>query len=390
MYKRVFTPPRHHFLLLGPRSTGKSTWLRRAFPGALYFDLLRTSEYLRLSQDPDEFRNRVLGSKAKVVIVDEIQRMPDLLNEAQALMLEAGARKFFVLTGSSARKLRRSSANLLAGRVLTKHFFPLVSSEFGFRKRDLDNVLKFGLLPQIRGQEDPGLQTDLLEAYADTYLRQEVKEEALVRKLEPFSRFLRVAALMNGQILNLSNIARDAEVKRPTAEGYFEVLTDTLLGFSLPAWRPKAKVKENASPKFYFFDPGVARVLSGKHLGPVEDAEKGFLLETFVLNEIRAYLAYRNVKATVSYWGNPSESEIDFIVTNRSGHYGIEVKSSKRWRGEDQAVLKEFKSKKILRSACGVYLGESRMNVKGIVVYPLDEFLESLWRGELFGNIETP
>lgn len=389
MYKRLFTPPKKHYFLFGPRSTGKSTWLKSQYQGAFIVNLLKTSELLKYSQNPSLFNETVRGFAGKTVVVDEIQRMPSLLTEVHDLISDIGTQKQFVLTGSSARKLKQSGVDLLAGRALTRHFFSLVSEEFEFSSGNfevqLENVLRFGTLPEVRTAESEQEQGETLEAYAGTYIKEEIQQEALIRKLEPFSRFLQVAALMNGQRLNLSNIAREAEVKRPSVNGYFEVLEDTLIAFKLPAWQPKAKVKEVALPKYYFFDPGVVRALSGQIWKPLNDIERGFLLETFLLNEIRACVSYRSLRGTMAYWATPSGSEIDFVWGGQDGEIGVEIKSGRKWRSENHRSLEELLSAKSLKRAYGVYLGKEVLKIGKIEVLPVAEFLRRLWAGEIVG-----
>ena len=257
MYTRQLTLPARSFFLFGPRGTGKTTWLRQMLPTALWFDLLRTRTFLELSQQPEEFRQRVEAlRRGSWVVVDEVQRVPALLHEVHALISEHGRDYRFALSGSSARKLKRLDVDLLAGRVINRRFFPLTAAELRYDVEP-DRVLRFGLLPQV--QSDPKYAVDTLDAYVSNYLREEIQQEALVRRLDSFARFLQVAALMNGQIVNVSGIARDAAVARPTVQGYFDTLIDTLIGFWLPAWQPRAKVKEVAHPKFYLFDCGVVR-----------------------------------------------------------------------------------------------------------------------------------
>ena len=226
------------------------------------------------------------------------------------LIADHGARYRFALSGSSARKLRRLDVNLLAGRAINRTFFPLTSAELDFRF-DVDDVLQFGMLPSVRSE--PRHAIDILEAYSANYIKEEIQQEALVKNLDSFTRFLEIAALINGQVANTSGIARDAGVPRPTVQRYFEVLTDTLIGVWLPAWRPRAKVKEVAHPKFYFFDTGVVRALLQRLREPLEAAERGHMLETLVLHELRAAISIATVGGTIAYWRTPSGSEVDFI-----------------------------------------------------------------------------
>ncbi|MBX7117326.1 MAG: DUF4143 domain-containing protein, partial [Myxococcaceae bacterium] len=335
MYTRRLQPPRRSFFLFGPRATGKTTWLRSVFLEAHWFNLLLESELIRLTRDPLAFRQEVEALPANSwVVVDEVQRLPALLNDVHELLSRRGPSFRFALTGSSARKLKRGQANLLAGRALTKKFFPLTMAEMGGLPA-IDELLSLGCLPQIRDAADSRERVELLEAYSDTYLAEEVRAEALVKNLASFTRFLEVAAVMNGQVTNVSSLAREAGVARPTVQGYFDVLIDTLLGVWLPAYRNQVRVKEVAHPKFYFFDTGVVRSLSRKLREPLEQAERGHLLETYVLHELRAYDHDASLGGSLSYWRTPSGSEVDFIWSRGKKQVAIEVKASTRWRSEE-------------------------------------------------------
>ncbi len=268
-------------------------------------------------------------------MIDEVQRLPALLNEVHALLSERPAHYRFALSGSSARKLRRLDVNLLAGRAVNRQFFPLTAVEIG-RGFDLERALRFGVLPQV--QSEPADAVDILDAYVTNYIREEILQEALVRNLESFARFLEVAAIMNGQVVNVAGVARDAAVARPTVQGYFGTLVDTLVGSWLPAWRERAKVKEVASPKFYFFDPGVARALAGRVREPVEAAERGFLLETLVLHELRAAQAYRNLGGAPALLADAVRQRGRFRLDPRRPRggcrsEGIESLEARPWRG---------------------------------------------------------
>ncbi len=383
MITRQLQVPERSFFLFGPRGTGKTTWLRQQLPHALWFDLLRTQTFLELSQRPELFRQQVEARpRGSWVVVDEVQRLPSLLNEVHALVAEHGRGYRFALSGSSARKLKRLDVNLLAGRAINRQFFPLTAAEVNFDV-DVDRVLRFGLLPQIHG--DPGFAVDALDAYVSNYLREEIQQEALVRRLDSFARFLQVAALMNGQIANVASLARDAAVARPTVQGYFEALTDTLIGVWLPAWRRRAKVKEVARPKFYLFDSGVARALAGRLREPLEGVERGFLLETWMLHELRAAIALRSLGGELSYWRTPSGSEVDFIWTRARRAIGIEVKASARWRAEFGGPLKSLAADGIVHSAIGVYTGAVELKDGPLRVLPVRTFLKELAAGNILG-----
>ncbi len=385
MYTRVLELPSRSFFLFGPRGTGKTTWLRTKLADAKWFDLVRDREVFRLQRDPDLFRHEVEALKpGSWVVLDEIQRAPGLLGDVQDLVARRGNAYRFALTGSSARKLRRGDVNLLPGRLVNRHFFPLTFPELG-DDFDLEAALAYGTLPSVIGEEDAEGRIEMLTAYVENYLAQEIRAEALVKRLDSFSRFLDVAALANGQVTNTSSLARDAAVARPTVQGYFEILVDTLIASPLPAWRPRAKVKEIQHPKFYFFDPGVVRALSGRLHDPVADSERGHLLETYVLHELRAFLSYHSSEGKLCYWRTPSGSEIDFVWERGTRSVGIELKASSHWRREFALPLRERLADGSLKKGFGVYLGPSPLKADSLHVLPLQEFLQRLWRGEILG-----
>lgn len=385
MYTRTLPLPDRSFFLFGPRGTGKTTWLRQTLPGATWFDLVRDRELIGLMREPDRFTQQVEAlSAGSWVVVDEVQRLPSLLNDVQDLIARRPRLVRFALTGSSARRLKREQANLLAMRVVNRRFFPLTATELG-DEFVVERALRFGTLPAVCAEPGPSARVDLLDAYVENYIAQEIRQEALVRRLDAFTRFLEVAALANGQVTNLAGIARDAAVTRPTVQGYFETLIDTLIGFFLPAWRARAKIKEVAHPKFYFFDTGVARALAGRVREPLEDAERGHLLETLVLNELRAWLNQSGVGGKLAYWRTPSGSEVDFVWSRARRSVGIEVKSSAGWRAGAGRVLKELLAAGVVGDAFGVYLGTAALKDGPVQVLPLQVFLARLNRGEILG-----
>ena len=380
MFHRRLQPPTRSFFLLGPRATGKTTWLRQHFGKARWFNLLQEKEWSRLLRAPGLFRQEVEALPAGTwVVVDEVQRLPGLLNEVHDLLSHDAKRVRFALTGSSARKLRSRDVNLLAGRAASRRFFPLVGSELPGGTQ-VDDLLRFGGLPAVRSEPQVRGRVELLEAYRDTYLAEEIRNEGLVRSLDGFSRFLEVAALLNGQVLNVSGVARDAGVSRTTVQGFFEVLSDTMLGSLLPAWRPRARVKEVANPKFYLFDTGVARTLSGRLRDPLHATERGPLLEAWVLHEVRAHLHDHDVGGELAYWRLPSGLEVDLVWQRGDRRVGIEVKGSERWRTEDGAGLRALDEAVGLDRRLVVYLGDRRLKDKEIEVLPFWEFVGEMGR----------
>ena len=385
MFTRTPELPPRSFFLFGPRGTGKTTWLRSVLPrGALWFDLLLEREYLRLLRDPGAFSAEVRAHKHGTwIVVDEVQRVPAVLDEVQDLLAREPDAFRFALTGSSARKLRRTDGNLLPGRVVNRRFFPLTAAEFGDAVPPIDSLLVHGGLPAIRDARHARTRDDMLQAYVDNYLTQEVRAEALAKRLDAFVRFLEVASIANGQVTNIASIARDAAVARPTVQGYFEVLVDTLIGVWLPSWRPRAKIKETAHPKFYFFDTGVVRAL-GRRLGtPLDSTERGPLLETWVLHELRAFMDHSACGGELGYWRTPSGSEVDFVWSRGSSAVGIEVKASERWRSEEARPLQSLLDEKVIQHGCVAYLGDRSFKLGRIDVLPLRTFLERLYAGEV-------
>lgn len=382
-YPRLLLPPRSHFFLFGPRGTGKSTWLKRVFKPELTFNLLLSRDYLGLSGDPGLLRQRVEAlPKGSRIVVDEIQKLPQLLDEVHALIFDYEDAYQFALTGSSARKLKKTHANLLAGRAVTREMFGLTAKELEF-DFEIESVLRFGTLPKVHNLPSPVEKIDFLNSYVNTYLKQEIQQESAVRSLHSYHRYLRHAAIMNAQVMNASNLSRDAAVARSTVDGYFSTVEDTLLGFFLPAIQFRAKVKEVANPKFYFFDCGVIRTLQNNP-DEMDPIQRGLLLKTFLINEIRAYLSYSQVRGELGYWGTPSENEVDLIWQKGSKSIGIEIKSSKKWKTDFNKGLRTLLESKKIQKGFGVYLGDDLLQDQNVPVFPVMEFLRRLHSGEIF------
>jgi len=383
VFTRRLALPARSFLLLGPRATGKTTWLRQRLPRARWYNLLLDRELLRLMRSPGAFRQEVEAlPRGSWVVVDEVQKLPSLLNDVHDALAAAPGRWRFALTGSSARRLRRADVNLLAGRVVMRRMLPLTVAETG-GEPPVDDLLRFGGLPLVRGERSGAARIDVLEAYVDTYLTQEIRAEALVRSLESFTRFLEVAALANAQVTSVASRARDAAVARPTVQGYFDVLADTLIGAWLAAWRPRAKVKEVRHPKFYLFDCGVVRALARRLREPLEGAERGVLLETLVFHELRAQIAYSGCGGELSYYRTPAGTEVDFVWTRGRSAVGVEVKASERWRPEFGRALADLHRAGVLSACFGVYLGDRALRDGPVRVLPVHEFLRQLAGGRV-------
>lgn len=362
---------------------GKSTWLKDTFPAARVVNLLKESVYQQLLADPSHFRLLVGDVPAGgMVVVDEIQRLPNLLNEIHDLIEERQI--IFALSGSSARKLRRAGVNLLGGRAVRREMYPLTREELG-TDFQLDSVLTSGSLPLIW---QSGGDREVLEAYVQTYLKEEIQAEAIVRNLPGFHRFLPIAALFNAHVINISAIARDAGVQRTTVAGYLDILDDTLLTFRLLPFEGKLRVKEKKHPKLYWVDCGIVRAIK-KSFGPITPEERGHLFEAWIAATLRAYQSYRKAFDDWNYWAptEKSDIEVDFILWRGDECVAIEVKSSRNFKSEFVRGLKIFRdeSKLKVRRSIVVYLGSDKLTTPdGFEILPVDTFLTEVEQGILF------
>ena len=380
-YKRIIKQSRQSFFLFGPRGVGKSTWLREHYKADATFNLLEEKRYQEYLRDPGTFGRELSAlPEGSRVVVDEIQRLPDLLNEVHRFIEEKNMT--FVLSGSSARKLKRSGVNLLAGRALRRLMFPLLPEELG-ADFDLETVLRYGSIAVIWGQEE---KEEALEAYVQLYLKEEIKAEALVRNLPGFARFLPIAALCHAQTINASNIARDAGVSRSTVQGYLEVLEDTLMTFALPAYEAKLRVRERTHPKLYWIDPGLVRAMKN-HRGPVAQEERGMLFEGWIASVLYAYQQHRRLFDSWSYWA-PTEAdqqEVDFLLEKEQRILAIEVKSALQLHKSHFKGLRAIANLPGLHARIMLYPGESRQKTEdGIQVIPLSDVLKELASGDLW------
>lgn len=364
---------RKSFFLFGPRQTGKTTLVRRQLPQARVYDLLDSSVFLQLSQNPGRLGEEI-GPRGGVVVIDEVQRLPGLLNEVHRLIEERGAR--FVLTGSSARKLRRGGVNLLGGRARTHQLYPLTCRELGSRF-DLDRAIERGLLPSVYFSDDP---VEDLSAYAGTYLQQEIMAEGATRNVPAFSRFLRVAALCNATVVNFTQVASDAQVARTTVYEYFEILRDTLILHELPAWTASRTRKPLVSSKYYFFDVGVASSLQGR-LVKRGTPEFGAAFETYLLHELVCHRDYAG-GSSISHWRSASGFEVDFVLDD---HTAVEVKAKANVAPRELRSLLALADEKTVRRTLCVSLEPRRRQVGAITILPWREFLDALWAGEYAG-----
>lgn len=373
MYSRLLAPPgRQSWLLFGPRGTGKTAWVSQALPGALTFDLLDARVYTGLLANPSLLAESVPRSYTGWVVIDEVQRVPALLDEVHWLIEKRGLR--FLLTGSSARKLRREGANLLAGRALTRFMHPLTAKELG-NDFNLRRALKIGGLPFAWTTETP---QDYLASYTSTYLREEVLQEGLTRNLAAFSRFLEAASFSQAAVLNMTAVARESGIQPKLAENYFSILEDLLLAVRIPAFTRRAKRRVVLHPKFFFFDVGVFRTLRPR--GPLDVAEEaeGPALETLVLAHLRAWNDYGSLGYSIHYWRTPSGDEVDFVLYGERGLFAIEVKRNARIRREDLTGLLRFREDYPKARALLLHAGSRRWHESGVDIIPLQEALLEL------------
>lgn len=357
------------FFLFGPRGTGKTTWLRRRMPEAPFINLLRSDFYTPLSAEPGRLRTLVPREHRGWVVIDEVQRIPALLNEVHDLIESRGLK--FILTGSSARALRRKGVNLLAGRARTYFMHPLTALEQG-DAFDLARSVRFGHLPARFNDPDP---RRYLRDYVQTYLREEVMQEGLTRNIGHFHRFLETASLSQGQPLNISGIARDAQVSRPATENYFSILDDLLLAVRLPVFSRRARRRLASQPKFYLFDTGVFRAI--RPAGPLDSEAEldGPALETLVLQELRAANDYRACGYQLHYWRTRGQLEVDFVLYGPRGLLAIEVKRSRQLRPADTRSLREFRKDYPFAKCWIFYGGDHELELDGITAIPLERAL---------------
>jgi uncharacterized protein len=373
LQRRFLEPPKQSFFLFGPRGTGKTTWLRQVFPDALVLDLLQPDIAREFMARPERLRDFVGGTKpGQTVVLDEVQRVPELLNVVHSV-LESKDRRRFVLTGSSARKLRRGGVDLLAGRAVVRTLHPFMAAELD--AFDFDAAISRGLIPLITAAGRP---EDALRAYASLYLDQEVRLEGWVRDIGSFARFLETISFSHGEVLNTAAVARECQVERKTVGAYLEVLEDLLLSFRVPIFTRRAKRDTITHPKFYLFDTGVFRSLRPK--GPLDrPAEiEGHALEGLVAQHLRAWLAYRGDDAALFFWRTRSGVEVDFVVYGQAGFQAIEVKNSNRVRPEDLRALESFGEDYRQAELLLLYRGKHRERRGRISILPVEEFLLAL------------
>jgi len=374
MYSRIIKYPKNKsFFLFGPRGTGKTSWVQNTFPSAIYIDLLAAKHYTELLSNPQRLDELFIPQNYQGwIIIDEVQRVPELLNEVHRLIEKEKYR--FILTGSSARKLRRQGVNLLAGRALTLHMHPLTTQELG-SDFDLNHSLQFGNLPSVYSEDDP---KKYLEAYVQTYLREEVLQEGLTRNLQAFARFLEAASFSQASILNVSEVARECMVERKIVENYFSILEDLLIAKRLPVFNKKAKRKIISRNKFFFVDAGIYQTIRPR--GPLDEPEliEGAAFETLFWQELDALNEHHDLGYKIFFWRTARDVEVDFICYGEKGIKAFEIKRSQKVRRTDLKGLKLFLKDYPQSKAYLLYGGSRSYREENVEIIPFAEALNSL------------
>jgi len=371
---RFFNPPKRSFFLLGPRGTGKSTLMKARFKEAIWIDLLNPSVYRNYFTQPERLYELVAANpQCHTFIIDEVQKIPALLSVVHSL-IEKKKGYQFVLSGSSARKLKSTGANLLGGRASNCALHPFMAAELGSHFL-LDKALQHGLLPLLNEEENP---TEVLQAYVTLYLQEEIQQEGLVRNLENFSRFLEVMTFSHASVLNLSNVSRECGVKRKTVEGYLEIVEDLQLGFHLNVFTKHAARALSSHPKFYFFDTGIFRAL--RPSGPLDIPEElnGAALEGLVAQHLQAWNDYSTEKHDIHFWRTRSGVEVDFVIYGKTGLFAIEVKNATQIHSQDLNGLETFLKDYPMAKLILLYRGKERVQKKNVLCIPCDSFLREL------------
>ena len=373
MYSRLIEPPvDKSFFLFGPRGTGKTTWVKSKFPKAIYLDLLEAELFNDLLASPQRLENLIPENFDDWVIIDEVQRVPELLNEIHRL-IEKNKYKF-ILTGSSARKIRRKGVNLLAGRALSYHLYPFTAVELA-NDFNLNHSLNYGQLPCVYTEENPKAY---LESYVKTYLEEEIQQEGLTRNLGAFSRFLEAASFSQGSVLNISSVARDCSVERKVVESFFSILEDLLIAYRIPVFTKRAKRRMASHPKFYFFDVGLYRTL--RPAGPLDMPEEiaGHAIETLFLQELTAINAYLKSGYSIFYWMTSNNTEVDFVLYGNKGILAFEIKRTAKVSSSMLKGLKAFQKDYPKAQTYFIYGGERILREGNIEILPIKDTLKKL------------
>ncbi len=374
LINRFFSPPERSFFLFGPRGTGKSTWMKTYYPEALYLDLLSPAILQRYLAQPNRLTDLIWDyPDKKTVIIDEIQKAPSLLAVVHQEIEKKQGRQF-ILTGSSARKLKRASADLLGGRALKREMHPFMAGELE-TLFSLEKALTQGLLPLVTNQPDA---TDILHGYVSLYLHEEIQMEGLTRNVESFARFLEIISFSHATILNVANIARECAIKRKTVENYIEILEELMLAYQVPIFSKRARRELSAHPKFYLFDSGVFHTLRPK--GPLDSSSEinGASLEGLVVAHLRAWSDYSAEKHAIHFWRTRSGVEVDFIVYGPQGFWAIEVKNSQEIFNDDVKALNSFLTDYPEATAILLYRGTETVRRGKILCIPCELFLRGL------------
>jgi len=374
---RFFIPPEQSFFLFGPRGTGKSTWIKQRYPDAVFIDLLAPEVFRSYAARPERLRERVAGEDGRIIVIDEVQKVPELLDVTHEL-LEKHPGLRFVLTGSSARKLKRTGVDLLAGRALVRSMHPFMASELQARFNIHDN-LRFGMIPLVVSSPNP---METIASYVAIYLREEVQMEGIVRNIGAFSRFLEAVSFSHASTLNVSEVARECQVKRKTVDNYLAVLDDLLLSFRVPVFSRRAKRHLISHPKFYFFDCGVFRSLRPR--GPLDSPQEidGAALEGLLAQHLRAWIAYGNSSCQLYYWRTKSGVEVDFILYGEETFVAIEVKNTAKIHKKMLKGLQAFREDYPEATAILLYRGDERLLLNDILCIPCADFLLQMVPGK--------
>lgn len=371
---RFFSAPAGSFFIFGPRGTGKSTWLKKTFPNACLIDLLDDEAFRNYLARPERIRQIVQANPhTTTYIIDEIQKAPALLDSVHALIEEDRSYRF-ILTGSSARKLRRGGVNLLAGRAVLTHFHPFMAAELG-DDFSLESALRYGLIPLVNVADEP---KRTLSTYISLYLKEEVKTESLVRDIGTFARFLEIVSFSHGSILNLSNMARECQVSRKAAENYVSIIEDLLIGYRVPVFTRRARRAMSSQPKFYLFDAGVYSHLRPR--GPLDSVDEigGIALEGLVMQHLKAWCDYGDSRVDCTFWRSRGGAEVDFVLYGENHFHAIEVKNSSQIHPNSLRSLKTFREDYPEATVMLLYRGTEKIVVDNIACWPVEEFLRQL------------
>jgi len=374
LFKRFFSEPEDSYFLFGPRGTGKTTFIKLRYPDAITIDLINPLMLREYLARPERLKDVILANpNKKTVLIDEVQKAPALLSCVHGLIEEKMGLKF-ILTGSSSRKLKHSGADLLAGRAVKRMLHPFMAAEMN-HEFNLERALQEGMIPLVCESKSP---KNVLQTYVNLYLQEEIQSEGLVRNLESFARFLESVSFSHGSLLNVTNVARESEVKRKTVENYIEILEELLLAVRIPVFTKRASRQLVSHPKFYLFDSGVFSALRPK--GPFDKPEEieGAALEGLVAQHLLAWIDYNEEKNDLFYWRTPAGLEVDFVIYGENALIAIEVKNGMRVHPKDIKGLQAFKMDYPMAKAILLYRGHERIMQNDVLCIPCEDFLKNL------------